>query len=260
MKPINAIKIHRQNPIIWVTVLTLGIVCAMFYTFYIWLNMAERYAPLVDAAMEIKLEATTAHLWFEEIISGDPYINIEGVWGHLDQAEWYARAMLEGGENEEGKYVPLEAPALRHKIEEVLKGIGTFRAIAHKRWALQSQSGVGSNIDQLFDSTFDDFLISADNVETVLQRTMENQFQQFRVVQALLIALIIILGSRFCFLLLRHERRHTNDLLILRNKEETLRETSERFRAAFSDAAIGMALVSLDLRIIETNQALCTML
>ena len=26
-------------------------------------------APLVDAAMEIKLEATTAHLWFEEIMT-----------------------------------------------------------------------------------------------------------------------------------------------------------------------------------------------
>ncbi len=30
-----------------------------------------RYSPLVDTTMEIKYEITIAHLWFEEIISGD---------------------------------------------------------------------------------------------------------------------------------------------------------------------------------------------
>ncbi len=64
----------------------------MFYSLYIGRGLAERYAPLVDAAMEIKLEATTAHLWFEEIISGDRFVDIDEVWKHLDQAKWYARA------------------------------------------------------------------------------------------------------------------------------------------------------------------------
>jgi len=66
----------KQNPLFWVAILTLGIVTAMVYSFYIGRNIAERYAPLVDAAMEIKLEATTAHLWFEEIISGDRFVDI----------------------------------------------------------------------------------------------------------------------------------------------------------------------------------------
>ena len=34
-------------------------------------RMVSTYAPLVDAAMEIKFEAAIAHLWFEEVISGD---------------------------------------------------------------------------------------------------------------------------------------------------------------------------------------------
>ena len=58
--------------------------------------MNKVYAPLVDAAMEIKFEATLAHLWFEEIISGDRHEDISEVWKHQDQAEWYAKAMAMG--------------------------------------------------------------------------------------------------------------------------------------------------------------------
>jgi hypothetical protein len=60
------------------------------YGFHMGIRMASRYSPLVDAAMEIKLEATTAHLWFEEILSGDRQEDVKGVWRHLDQANWYA--------------------------------------------------------------------------------------------------------------------------------------------------------------------------
>lgn len=41
---------------------------------------------------------------------------------------------------------------------------------------------------------------------------------------------------------------------------ETLRESNERFRASFADAAVGMALVSGDHSITEANQAYCSML
>ena len=58
----------------------------MGYGFFKGGRMSKVYAPLVDAAMEIKLEATTAHLWFEEIISGDRHENISEVWKHQDQA------------------------------------------------------------------------------------------------------------------------------------------------------------------------------
>jgi diguanylate cyclase (GGDEF)-like protein/PAS domain S-box-containing protein len=42
--------------------------------------------------------------------------------------------------------------------------------------------------------------------------------------------------------------------------EEALRESEERFRTAFEDAPIGVALVSLDMRYLRVNHALCEML
>ncbi len=57
------------------------------YGFYTGDRMNTLYAPLIDAAMEIKLQATTAHLWFEEIISNDRHESLAVAWEHLEQAE-----------------------------------------------------------------------------------------------------------------------------------------------------------------------------
>ena len=61
------------------------VIALLAYSLNTGLRMSERYSPLIDAAMEIKLEATTGHLWFEEILSnargGD---NIATIRAHLD--------------------------------------------------------------------------------------------------------------------------------------------------------------------------------
>ena len=97
--------------------------------------ISSRHPPLIDAAMEIKLEATTAHLWFEEILSGDRHESIDAVWAHLDQADWYAGAMLDGGHNQKGRFRPLEEPELRRQLTEVRGKLAQFQRITRERLA-----------------------------------------------------------------------------------------------------------------------------
>ena len=92
--------------------LFLVLASVLTYLFIGATDIAQRYAPLVDAAMEIKLEATTAHLWLEEILGGDRQEDINEVWRGLERADWYAGAMLDGARNAEGHYLPLRDPAL----------------------------------------------------------------------------------------------------------------------------------------------------
>jgi hypothetical protein len=196
-----------------VTLFTMAI---FYYSFYTGRDIAERYTPLVDATMAIKLEATTAHLWFEEAISGDKTIDIEDIWANLNQSEWYAQAMLDGGINEEGTFLALNDPDLRLKIEATIDGIHHFRQIAQQRWASKSVSGIGSDLDQQFDLAFLSFNLSADNVESALQKIRAEDLQVFKLTQGLLIILIFILGIVISALLLRFNTRQIKNINALK--------------------------------------------
>lgn len=119
-------------------------------------TVAVDLAPLGDAAMEIKLTATNAHLLLEEIMGGDTSEDINEVWALLDESRWYANAILEGGTNEEGTFVASQSPAVRAQIEEVLVALDTLIAVSERRYArIASQEGVGTGADQQFDSLYE---------------------------------------------------------------------------------------------------------
>ena len=121
----------------------LMILFALWYVMNTGSRIAKHYFPLINATMEIKLEATTAHLWFEEIITGDRDEDIDKVWSHINRAEWFARAMLEGGENAEGVFISLNDPELREDILVVLEQIKEFRSIARDRYPNSEISIIG---------------------------------------------------------------------------------------------------------------------
>lgn len=143
---------------------------AIVYSFYVSIQMVNKYAPLVDATMEIKFEATTAHLWFEEIISGDTHENFEDILKHIDQAKWYAKAMLEGGRNPEGTFRPLSDLLLRKIIASVIEHLKAFEDMTRKRYKSVETAGIGTAIDQQYDRLFVKFINQVDNVETLLQQ------------------------------------------------------------------------------------------
>jgi methyl-accepting chemotaxis protein len=119
-------------------------------------EVAERLAPLGDAAMEIKLSATEAHLIFEEIMAGDAGEDIQQVWDLLDDARFYANAILNGGENAEGRFYASEDPVVRTAVGEVLGSLDSFTEAARTRYgSLSQRQGVGSGADERFDALYD---------------------------------------------------------------------------------------------------------
>ncbi len=194
-------------------------------------RIAKQYAPQVSAAHHIKIEVVFAHLWFEEYIGGDRHKNINEVWGHLDQAEWFARAMVEGGQSHHDTYIPLNDPILRQDILDVLENIRAFRNIAEERYASIDQSYIGSDIDQRLDEVFDSFLKQADIVETSLQQTMTRDIQRFRSVQFALIVLCFLLTGIIAAVLHRFERTRSINMAMLNTANQQLRASEQQLQA-----------------------------
>ncbi len=207
--------------------LVLGI---MGYGFFLGNHMIKKYTPLVDAAMEIKLEATSAHLWLEEILSGDRLEDIETVKEHLDNARWYASAMLMGGENPEGVFIPLVDPVLRKEIEKVQQKIDRFRKITLQRYETLQNSGTGTEIDQRYDAIFRDFIGQADRVENKLQSDIQNQYQLFTILQGVLISVSVLLLGSIIGLVYRFERRIAEDMHIINNTNDNLQKALEEVK------------------------------
>ncbi len=237
--------------IVFVSAVILG---SMGYIYYVGNSMVAGHAPLIDAAMEIKLEATTAHLWFEEIMSGDRHENIESVLVHIDRAEQYARAMLEGGGSGEGMCAPLRDHDMRAEITEVRIKLAEFRRITLARWKTRKTAAAGTELDQKYDAIFKNFIDQAHNVETELRRLIERELRSFQIVQIVLIGLClsvtVIIGiafGRFVRRWIAHEQE-------LGAAYEQLQRSEQKFRYIAEQSIVGL-IITQDGRFKYVNQA-----
>jgi len=198
----------------------------MTYSFQLGYKMSAQFPPLVDATMEIKLETTTAHLWFEEIISGDRNEIIEDVLNRIDNAMWYATALLNGGYNSKGYIAPLSDLSLRKDIKEVLANITTFREITQKRYATIKESGVGSEIDQKYDAIFRGFQKKTDSVETKLQEIIVSDLYHYRFLQILLLITLIFSTIVLLFIFYKYENQRAKNQKLIRESLEKVKVLS----------------------------------
>ena len=208
-------SIIQNRNYFFIGIISICILAVMGYSFFTSHFMINKYSPLVDATMEIKFEATTAHLWFEEKISGDRYESFESIISHIDEAIWYANAMLEGGENPEGKFYKLKDPTLRDGISKSLKMLDEFKKITQIRYQAIETSGIGTQIDQKYDGLFKNLLKHVDQVETLLQSKIRNDYANYKTIQIFLLIVVACLSLFLLYVQFDHDRTLMKKMLEL---------------------------------------------
>lgn len=202
------------------------------FSFHYGSEMTMVYTPLIHASLEIKLKATAAHMRVVEILSGDTAKKPAIVWQRLDEADWYARAMLSGGENQEGAFVPLDDPEIRRIITDVRRMLEEFRVIAQHRLSQRETSGVGTEIDRHYDELYLVFIREADEVKQRLQYLMYEDLRRFRAIQIILLLLLVVMFGVRQIAFSRFERYREHNFQDLQATNEKLeREIQERRRA-----------------------------
>ncbi|MBK1665903.1 chemotaxis protein [Rhodospirillum rubrum] len=138
------------------------------------LNAMTGLAPLADATRETKINGLNAHLKFEEIASGDTTDSIAAVWEMLDTAAWYMKAIRDGGENAEARFIASDDPAVLASVEKTLSALASFRQIAEARYQVVIEPGgvsakAGTPLDAGFDQAFEVFTNLTDETESALR-------------------------------------------------------------------------------------------
>jgi len=217
------------------------LICVMSFLFYLGNKLLIERSSLIEAADEIKLGATTAHLWFEEIMSGDRTESIEGVWSDIDSADWYAKAMLEGGVNTEGGFYPLTDSGLRNLIVEVRKDLANFKAIAVQRYEHFSDSIPGTDIDTQFDKVFLEFIQQADIVKSQVKLQIKEQFGQYQYISFSLIIISALLSLFLSNFLYKREKHRASLMKSLTKATESIeRKNRELHKLAHYDSLTGL--------------------
>ncbi len=174
---------------------------------YVGREMTMVYAPTVDAVMEIKTNGALAHLWLEEHLAGDPDAQVQDIESSLNRAQWFARALLVGGANEETRIYPLPDRHLQVAVEDVERSLKILHNLARERLAGRGASASGTQSDRLFDAVFKRFLSDAGEVEIRVQEIIESKQRVFLSTHfflAAVAALVIVWGT---VVLLRYLRQ-----------------------------------------------------
>ncbi|HIJ32228.1 MAG TPA: response regulator, partial [Gammaproteobacteria bacterium] len=169
-----------------------GAIGLLYHSYVNGIDFSEYYAQHIDAAMVIKYETTLSHLWLEEILSGDRHESIDSVRHHLGRSEWYTQAMLSGGTNEEGYFLPIRESQIRDQLRIIQNKLKAFRIALEKRFVQQDESFSGSMIDQMFDRLFIDILRKADRVESMLRQQLKEATVSYRQMQFMVLVLLLL--------------------------------------------------------------------
>jgi PAS domain S-box-containing protein len=220
----------------------------------------------VDAVKEVKLQLTTAHLWFEESISGDRHEKIEDVWQYLDQADWYARAMLMGGNNRGVSFVPLDDPSTRELVRKAQGKLAEFRRITVERWQAKEVSAIGSDIDQHYDEVFAETIHVADDIEANIQQSIAvdtSHFHQLIILEILgVLALFVFVAwtvRRYVVKLGQHTEALQYEIATRKQVEESLLESEKRFMDVLHTSGDAM-LLNDGRTFVDCNEATVQML
>ncbi|MCK5444799.1 MAG: PAS domain S-box protein, partial [Rhodospirillaceae bacterium] len=177
----------------FVSLLCLTIIGFLVYDQSASEKMISRNVPSIDALMMAKFELAQSHLWLEEELAGGDEDYKSLIDKHGKEALWYARVLLEGGENHKGTFVPVVDENFRTQVNGIQADLNLLLDLTHTRLANRMASMPGSEIDEEFDQLYHQIIEKIDVAEIRLKEIIYQDQHQFANTQALITLLVSFL-------------------------------------------------------------------
>jgi signal transduction histidine kinase len=177
------------------------------YGFYSGNRITTLDAPLVRAAMRIKLEAATTDIVLETLLDGALVAGLETIWNPVDHALQEFRAIHDKG-TQKRLWLPYVGTQIRpEEIQALESGLLVLKDLAGRRMTRPRGRLVDDASDRLYREGFNQFMSQADNVEKKLHQAMARNLTRFRYSQGTLIGICALLTLTASVTLQRIERR-----------------------------------------------------
>jgi len=197
------------------------------YSFFVGKRISDHHVPLILAAGHVQTEITTAHLWFEEFVEGDPYRDTSEVFHHFRQADEFIRILQSTSLDDPEPRRPVGDDSLRRELANLQSSIDDLILLTRERVLAPDGSGIGSVLDEQYDSLYVSSISHAMMVEERLQSLVSIEMQSFRLTQLILLSTCLLLGILGSLVLHRYEVRRAADSMALTVANERLREDIE---------------------------------
>ena len=144
----------------------------LLYLHNTWLDEIEDQSRVQAHLGEVRQNLAEAHLWHEELLTGDPNIKPAQVW------ELFARAETALTEFQEEQYAldkellifaPASGTPVPALIERLSERSGTLEKLARTRHQSLSDSSAGTAIDEQFDLIFAETLAASFEIERAVR-------------------------------------------------------------------------------------------
>lgn len=177
------------------------ILAVVTYLQYSGNRIATVYVPLIDAAMEIKLEITQSRLKYQDTyLADDPnyLVSIGEIDRHIHNAKWYIDAMLSGGINTAGEFVSIDNAKLRIKIHDVKQVLLALDRKLHGAMLEQDNVIYNDRFNQQLVKTHFIIMREVDLVKGILHNSLTEEKNNIIRINGLV---IILLTGALIFLL-----------------------------------------------------------
>ncbi len=174
-------------------------------------ELGRQLNPLTEAVIEIKFTVTRTHLYFEELMSGDQTEKIEEILADLDEADFYADAILTGGERDGVVFLASPSEVVRSNAAKVTERLKQFRDAMSARYNNRdaASSQAGSEIDAAFDETYEAVVKETLATEQALHDEVRMELDglastaKTSQITAITLGLIALVGALFAALFVR---------------------------------------------------------
>ncbi len=182
-----------------------------------WEHTVDKYLPIEQEMTTLRNSISEAHLWFEEVIGGDKYIDIE-----KDVMEPFAHKPLKHFIQGLSIFSDEEEYQLIIKdIQKIDLELDTLYLMAKKRWQDTVKHGIGSDLDQEFDLLFKVDIGYIDAMIGHVQQQFSNELRE-RDVYFQWILILFISVNILVFIVLYWTRREKGrfETALAREKEQ----------------------------------------